>query len=131
MLGVQEGKPCLRCSRWQALVFLPSSFWNRLRWHFLLASRLAGKGAQQDIDARLLNLTKELNLARLALRGLTGPTKRSSEFRFRLRWSSCVWLAVYGSWREPLRAIDHSEQYLRALFGGPRLKAVETLCVLI
>ena len=35
------------------------------------------------------------------------------------------------SWRKPLRAIDHSEQYLRALFGGPRLKAVETLCVLI
>ena len=33
--------------------------------------------------------------------------------------------------REPLRAIDHSEQYLRALFGGPRLKAVETLSVLI
>jgi hypothetical protein len=37
-------EPCLKCSHWQALVFLPSSLWNRLRWHFLLASRLAGKG---------------------------------------------------------------------------------------
>jgi hypothetical protein len=30
-------------------------------------------------------------------------------------------LPVGGPWREPLRAIDHSEQYLRALFGGPGL----------
>src|SRR4029453_15707671 len=33
--------------------------------------------------------------------------------------------------REPLRAIDHSEQYLSALFGGQCLKAVEPLCVMI
>ena len=79
--GVQGGETCLKCSHWQALVFLPSSFWNRLRWHFLLASRLAGKGARQDIDARLLNLTQESNLARCTL-----GTHRTHETLQRVRF---------------------------------------------
>src|SRR4030095_14666351 len=28
----REGKPCLKCSHWQALVFLPSFSWIRLHW---------------------------------------------------------------------------------------------------
>jgi hypothetical protein len=38
----REGKPCLKCSHWQALVFAPSPLWTRFRWPFLLA--VSGQG---------------------------------------------------------------------------------------
>jgi len=66
------------------------------------------------------------------------PTLRNSPVSQFGLWRACCTegpatydaVAVDGSLRKPLRAIDHREQYLRARFGGPGLEAVEPLLVI-
>jgi hypothetical protein len=49
----KEG-PCLKCSHWQALVFLSSPLWTRLHWHSLLADSAARRDEGSRRYARVM-----------------------------------------------------------------------------